>query len=48
MLLGATFMWNYEIRFNMDNGITEFVWCNCGKERNFEQIYSWEIVEEKT
>lgn len=29
MLLGATFMRNYEIKFDMKTGETWFVRCNC-------------------
>jgi hypothetical protein len=35
LILGATFMRNYEIKFDMNNGNTFFVRCDCSKEPHF-------------
>lgn len=38
-ILGATFMRNMEISFDMGNGKSSFARCNCGGDKNFKEIY---------
>lgn len=45
-ILGATFMRNYEIHFDMNKGQTSFARCNCGQVKNFRDIYIREMSKQ--